>query len=152
MTLAAAFSHYLAGQSKGRLATIGSDGGPQNKPVGFAYNVETDTIDIAGFDMDKSAKYRNVGVNPHVAFVVDDAIAEGASGMRFVEIRGLAEQVSLAVAPAPGLSHQIIRIHPHRMIGFNIDADLPGFHTFDMPVSKTTPQTVRPSLALAGAV
>jgi PPOX class F420-dependent enzyme/OxyR family protein/uncharacterized protein (TIGR02246 family) len=152
MTLAAAFSRYLADQSKGRLATIGPDGGPQNKPVGFTYNGETGTIDIAGFEMDTSAKYRNVGLNRHVAFVVDDAIGEGASGMRFVEVRGLAEQVSLDVVPSPGLSRHIIRIHPLRMIGWNIHADLPGLRTLDVPAGEATPQTARPTLGLAGAV
>ena len=39
--------------------------------------------------MDTSAKYRNVGINPNVAFVVDDAVSEEAAGMRFVEVRGL---------------------------------------------------------------
>jgi PPOX class F420-dependent enzyme/OxyR family protein/uncharacterized protein (TIGR02246 family) len=152
MTLATAFSRYLAEQSKGRLATIGPDGGPQNKPVGFTYNSETGTIDIAGFDMDTSAKYRNVGRNPHVAFVVDDAIGEGASGMRFVEIRGLAERVSLNAAPSTGLSRQMIRIHPHRLIGWNIDADLPGLRTLDIPAVEATPRTARPTLDLTGTV
>src|ERR1022692_2237333 len=32
------------------------------------------------------------GVNPNVAFVVDDAVSEGAAGTRFVEIRGQAER------------------------------------------------------------
>ena len=36
---------------------------------------------------------RNVGVYPDVAFVVDDAVSEGAAGMRFIEIRGPTEQV-----------------------------------------------------------
>ena len=54
-----ATQRYLAGQTRGRLATIGLDGTPQNKPVGFVYNAELGTIDIAGFNMDASAKYRN---------------------------------------------------------------------------------------------
>lgn len=51
-------------------------GVPQNKPVGYRYNAQLGTIDIAGYDMEDSAKYRNVGVNPHVAFVVYDAIGK----------------------------------------------------------------------------
>jgi hypothetical protein len=35
---------YLASQGHGRLATVGSDGHPQNKPVGFHYNAELGTI------------------------------------------------------------------------------------------------------------
>jgi pyridoxamine 5'-phosphate oxidase family protein len=90
MALDDASRRYLASQARGRLATVGPDGAPQNKPVGFVYNAELGTIDIAGFDMESSAKYRNVGVNPNVAFVVDDAVSEGAAGTRFVEIRGQA--------------------------------------------------------------
>ena len=73
MALDDASLRYLASQTRGRLATVGPDGAPQNKPVGFVYNAELGTIDIAGFDMESSAKYRNVGVNPNVAFVIDDA-------------------------------------------------------------------------------
>ena len=49
---------------------------PQNKPVGFVYNAELGAIDVAGFDMEVSAKYRNIGGNANVAFVVDDAVSE----------------------------------------------------------------------------
>jgi PPOX class F420-dependent enzyme/OxyR family protein len=70
---------------------VGPDGAPQNKPVGFACNAELGTIDIAGFSVELSARYRNVGVNPNIAFVVDDAVSEGAAGTRFAEIRGLTE-------------------------------------------------------------
>jgi len=51
---------------------VAPDGSPQNKPVGYRCNAELGTIDIAGLDMGRSAKYRNIGVNPTVAFVVDD--------------------------------------------------------------------------------
>jgi pyridoxamine 5'-phosphate oxidase family protein len=78
-----ATQRYLTSQTRGRLSTVGPDGAPQNKPVGYVYNAEPGTIDTVGFDMDKSAKYRNVGVNPNAAFVVDDAISEGPAGMRF---------------------------------------------------------------------
>lgn len=61
MALDDASRRYLASQARGGLATVGPDGAPQNKPVGFVYNAELGTIDIAGFDMESSAKYRNVG-------------------------------------------------------------------------------------------
>ena len=112
MALDNASRRYLASQTRGRLATVGPDGAPQNKPVGFVYNAELGTIDIAGFDMESSAKYRNVGVNPDVAFVIDDAVSEGAAGTRFVEIRGQAERVSVEPPATAGVSPQIIRIHP----------------------------------------
>jgi PPOX class F420-dependent enzyme/OxyR family protein len=76
---------YLASQHHGRLATVAPDGTPQVKPVGFRYNSELASIDIAGFNMESSAKFRNVQANPDVAFVVDDVIGEGASGVRFLD-------------------------------------------------------------------
>jgi pyridoxamine 5'-phosphate oxidase family protein len=132
MPLDEAEQRYLAGQARGRLATLGSNGEPQNKPVGFTYNAELGTIDVAGFRMETSAKYRNVAVHPTVAFVVDDAIGKGASGMRFLEIRGRAEGVVLASAAADGLSSHIIRIHPHRVVSWNVDPAHPGMHTRDV--------------------
>lgn len=56
----------------GRLATIQPDGTPQNSPVGFTYNEQLGTIDIAGYEMAKSRKYRNLADNDRVALVVDD--------------------------------------------------------------------------------
>jgi PPOX class F420-dependent enzyme/OxyR family protein/uncharacterized protein (TIGR02246 family) len=146
MALDQTLQQYLAGQTRGRLATVGLDGTPQNKPVGFTYNAELGTIDIAGFNMDTSAKYRNVGINPNVAFVVDDAVSEGAAGMRFVEVRGRAEQVSVEPPLAADLSPHIIRIHPRRVISMNIDPDNPGFHTHDLAAFSEEPEITRPLL------
>jgi PPOX class F420-dependent enzyme/OxyR family protein/uncharacterized protein (TIGR02246 family) len=150
MALDRAAQRYLGGQTRGRLATVGLDGMPQNKPVGFIYNAELGTIDIAGFNMDTSAKYQNVGVNPNVAFVVDDAVSDGAAGMRFIEIRGQAEQVSVEPPPAEGLSSHIIRIHPRRVISMNIDPDYPGFQTRDVGPTLDGSEASRPSLGTDG--
>jgi PPOX class F420-dependent enzyme/OxyR family protein/uncharacterized protein (TIGR02246 family) len=136
---------YLAGQERGRLATVGPDGAPKNKPVGFTYNADLGTIDIAGFNMETSAKYRNVGLHPAVAFVVDDSVAAAAAGMRFLEIRGRAERVSVEPPPA-GLSPHVIRIHPRRVISMNIDPDHPGFRTLDLTTAAEATDPVRPSL------
>jgi PPOX class F420-dependent enzyme/OxyR family protein/uncharacterized protein (TIGR02246 family) len=145
MALDQASQQYLSGQSRGRLATVGLDGTPQNKPVGFTYNAELGTIDIAGFNMDTSAKYRNVGINPNVAFVVDDSVSEGAAGMRFVEVRGRAERVSVEPPPPVGLSPHIIRIHPRRVISMNIDPGRPGFQTLDVGTVPDVSEAIRPS-------
>jgi pyridoxamine 5'-phosphate oxidase family protein len=120
---------YLTGHHQGRLATVAPDGTPQNKPVGYHYNPELGTIDIAGFSMDTSAKYRNIATSPSVAFVVDDAIGEGASGMRFVEVRGHAEQAIVSSLSEEGLSPHIIRIHPRRVVSWNVDPEHPGLQT-----------------------
>jgi PPOX class F420-dependent enzyme/OxyR family protein/uncharacterized protein (TIGR02246 family) len=140
---------YLNGQQRGRLATVSPGGSPQNKPVGFRYNADLGTIDIGGFDMEHSAKYRHIGVNPAVSFVVDDTIdplGEGASNMRMLEIRGNAEQ-----AVADG-SH-LIRIHPRRLVSWNIDPQHPGLHTADVAAEPGPPsaEPQRPALALGGA-
>src|SRR5437764_10887623 len=123
MTLTPIEQRYLAGLRHGRLATVGPDGTPQVKPVGFTYNAKLGTVDIAGLNMANSAKYRNVQANLKVAFVVDDVRFEGVEGVRFLEIRGIAEP---AVDEQPATSHlasEIIRIHPRRGVGFNIDPD-----------------------------
>ena len=39
---------FLRRARLGRLATIGPDGAPQVRPVGFVVDAETGTIDIAG--------------------------------------------------------------------------------------------------------
>jgi PPOX class F420-dependent enzyme/OxyR family protein/uncharacterized protein (TIGR02246 family) len=136
---------YLNGQSRGRLATVTAAGGPQNKPVGYRYNADLGTIDIVGFDMERSAKYRDIAGNPAVSFVVDDAVGEGASNMRMLEIRGDAEQVA-----ADG-SH-LIRIHPRRLVSWNIDPQHPGMHTTDVqnPGASPAAEPDRPALSLGG--
>jgi pyridoxamine 5'-phosphate oxidase family protein len=122
-------ARFLAGHHHGHLATVAPDGTPQNKPVGYYYNPALGTIDIAGFNMDTSAKYHNIAVHPEVSFVVDDATGEGASGMRFVEVRGRAEQATAPSPAAAGLSPHIIRIRPRRVVSWNADPDRPGMRT-----------------------
>jgi pyridoxamine 5'-phosphate oxidase family protein len=139
MTLTEAEQRFLSAQRHGRLATIATDGTPQVKPVGFSYNRELGTIDIAGMNMARSAKYRNIQTNPNVAFVADDVPApeQGAAGVRFLEIRGAAETVT--ASPGPGqpstdghLAPEIIRIHPRRVLAYNVDPDLPGLQARDV--------------------
>ncbi len=91
MSLTQAEQKFLAGHRLAMLATVGPDGGPQNKPVGYAYNDELGTIDIYGLNMAQSAKYRNVARQPLVALVVDDASGVGSANVQFLEIRGQAE-------------------------------------------------------------
>lgn len=118
----------------GRLATIQPDGTPQNSPVGFTYNDQLGTIDIAGYKLAKSRKYRNLAGNPKVAFVVDDVTSRDPWRVRCLEIRGTAEQVVLGDAPVPRepngdpLDPAIIRITPHRVISFGIDDQLTEPH------------------------
>ncbi|MGX9788165.1 PPOX class F420-dependent oxidoreductase [Mycobacterium sp. MMS18-G62] len=108
----------------GRLATIQADGTPQNSPVGFTFNEQLGTIDVAGYRMSKSQKFRNIARNNKVAFVVDDITSRDPWRVRCLEIRGTAEQAE--IAPSHGaagdeLDTAIIRITPRRIIGFGID-------------------------------
>jgi pyridoxamine 5'-phosphate oxidase family protein len=136
MAFTAVEEAYLAGRQHGRLATVAPDGTPQNKPVGFHHNAELGTIDIFGFGMESSAKFRNIKTCPDVSFVVDDVVGEGASGVRFLEIRGRAEAASLAVPPVEHMSTSFIRIHPRRIVAYNVDPDRPGLHARDIAVRE----------------
>lgn len=101
---------YLAGQRLGRLATQAPDGTLQVNPVGFSYNAELGTIDIGGFNMTRSRKYRNVAANGHAAFVVDDIVSTDPWRVRCVEIRGTAT-----------VDGELIRITPARIISFGLE-------------------------------
>lgn len=113
---------FLRDADLGRLATVQPDGTLQNSPVGFTYNDELGTIDIAGYRMSRSQKFRNIARNPSVAFVVDDIFSRDPWRVRCLEIRGTAEQAQARPAGAgDGLDSAIIRVHPSRIIGFGID-------------------------------
>jgi pyridoxamine 5'-phosphate oxidase family protein len=112
---------YLGTQRLGRLATVDSRGAPQNNPVGFRYNAELGTIDIGGRAMGATRKFRNVAANPRVAFVVDDLASVEPWRVRCVEIRGRAEALSDQPPQRTGMSAEIIRIHPDRVISFGLD-------------------------------
>ncbi|HEX3925155.1 MAG TPA: PPOX class F420-dependent oxidoreductase [Streptosporangiaceae bacterium] len=140
MALTGSEQAYLAAQPRGRLATVAPDGSPQNKPVGFRYNPGLGTIDIYGFNMEQSRKFRNVQANPRVAFVVDDAPGQGAEGMRFMEIRGVAETATGQDSPGHASAH-LIRIHPRRVVSWNLDPARPGLQTRDVDAVRPGEQS-----------
>lgn len=106
---------YLSGQHLGRMATIQPDGTLQVSPVVFKYNAEYESIDVSGYNLTKSRKFKNIADNGKVAFVVDDLASVQPWRPRCVEIRGHAEALADAVGGP------IIRIHPQRVISFGID-------------------------------
>jgi pyridoxamine 5'-phosphate oxidase family protein len=112
---------YLSTQRLGRLATVDSRGAPQNNPVGFWYNAELGTIDIGGLRLGATRKFRNLDANPNVAFVVDDLASVQPWRVRCVEIRGRAEALPDQPPLMQGMSTEIIRIHPERVISFGLD-------------------------------
>jgi pyridoxamine 5'-phosphate oxidase family protein len=109
---------YLASQKLGRLATVDADGQPQNAPVGYRYNADLDAIEISGFNMSKSKKFRNVIARPQVAFVVDDVLPPWQP--RAVEIRGTAEAIE--AVDAQGNDASFIRVTPRQIIAWGIDS------------------------------
>lgn len=127
---------YLAGQRLGRLATAQPDGTLQVSPVGFVYNATTRTIDIGGFNMAASRKFRNVADNGRVAFVVDDVASVQPWRVRCIEIRGHGEALESPADSASRFDGPIIRIHPRRIISFGIDDQETESH--DLVASKRT--------------
>jgi pyridoxamine 5'-phosphate oxidase family protein len=119
MALTDAEIGYLQSQRLGRLATIQPDGSPQVKPLGFSYNADLGTIDIHGFRMSGSQKFRNVSRDGRAALVVDDIVSTQPWRVRFLEIRGNAE--AIATAPEGPNDASIIRIHPTRILSFGIE-------------------------------
>ena len=116
---------FMKAADLGRLATIQRDGTPQASPVGFTYNEELGTIDISGYNMAKSQKFRNLAHNDKVAFVIDDIASRDPWRVRCLEIRGTARQ-AVTVADRNGaagdaLDSAVIRITPRRIISFGID-------------------------------
>jgi pyridoxamine 5'-phosphate oxidase family protein len=114
---------YLAAHPLGRLATIGPDGAPQVHPVAFWVDASRGTIDIGGPALARSQKFRNVQAEPRVSLAVDDQAetpnALGQTG-RGIEIRGRAEIVVLDPPLITAFSSETLRIHPHRIIAWNI--------------------------------
>jgi pyridoxamine 5'-phosphate oxidase family protein len=117
---------FLAAQDLGRLATATSAGSLQVKPVVFWYNAAEQTIDIGGHNLASSRKFRNVQENGLVAFVVDDLLSRSPFRVRGIEVRGSAEACTAAQPETEGPSTVIIRIRPHRVICWGIDATEPG--------------------------
>jgi pyridoxamine 5'-phosphate oxidase family protein len=100
---------YLEAQQLGRLATVDAQGRPHVAPVGYTYNEATGTIDIGGFNMSATAKFKHVRRSGTAAFVVDDVLPPWRP--RGVEIRGRAEALDTAADAETGL----IRLYPDRV-------------------------------------
>lgn len=146
MTFTEAEREYLASQGLGRLATVSAVGDVQNNPVGFVLNVDTGTIDIGGFAMGATRKFRNVQATGRVAFVVDDIVSTDPWIVRGVEIRGDGEALTGQAPSRPWLSPEIIRIHPRRILTWGIEPGAPGMSGRNVEPSNGQP----PSAAATG--
>ncbi|GCE31660.1 PPOX class F420-dependent oxidoreductase [Dictyobacter alpinus] len=107
---------YLKTQRLGRLGTVNKQGEPQVAAVSFRYNPELDSIDIGGYNMETSQKFRNIARNGLASLLVDDVLPPWKT--RSLEIRGEAQAIDEdhGERNAPGMSSAIIRIIPKRII------------------------------------
>jgi len=106
--------YLTGGRQLGRLATVGADGTPHVVPVAWIYNAARDTIDIGGYELELTKKFRDVARSGRAAIVIDD-IGDGDEWRpRGIEIRGRGEAIAL---PTP-----LIRIHAERIVSWGIEA------------------------------
>ncbi|WP_206792769.1 PPOX class F420-dependent oxidoreductase [Amycolatopsis sp. MtRt-6] len=112
---------YLADQPVGRLATQQPNGTLQASPVGFSYNPDEKTIDVTGYNLRNSKKFRNIATHDRVAFVVDDVPSTNPWRVRCLEIRGRAEALVGVDVGNDHLDDAVIRIHPERIIAFGVE-------------------------------
>ena len=105
---------YMAGgRQLARIATVGPDGTPHVVPVAFIYNAVRDTIDIGGYELEQSKKFRDVARTGRAAIVIDDLASTDPWVPRGIEVRGRGEAIAL---PTP-----LIRIHPERIVSWGLE-------------------------------
>jgi pyridoxamine 5'-phosphate oxidase family protein len=114
---------YLDSQSLARLATVTSSGQPQVRPTSYHYNPDTRTIDIGGYRMRETQKYRNVVAGSLASLVVDEVISTDPWTVRGIEVRGTAEVLADQEPYFEGFSGDIVRIHPTRILSWGLDTD-----------------------------
>lgn len=116
---------YLSSQRLGRLATVDGRSAPQNNPVGFSVT-DDGTVEIGGWNMGRTRKFKNVRGNGQVSLVVDDLASVNPWKVRGVEIRGHADAVTGLDAGASPMSGERIRIHPDRIISWGLEEGAPA--------------------------
>ena len=102
--------------------------------MGFSYNEQLRTVDVYGYNLAKSQKFRNVAVNNTVAFVVDEIVSHDPWRVRCLEVRGTAQQAEDAKGDP------LIRITPKRIISFGVDDTETEPHDL-VPDSRDVPTT-----------
>jgi pyridoxamine 5'-phosphate oxidase family protein len=113
-----------------RIATVGTDGTPHVVPVGFHYEPEHDSIDVGGYEFERTKKYRDVERTGRASIVVDDLASTDPWRPRGIEVRGRAEAIS---SPQP-----LIRIHPERITSWGVDAGGDLARSVESPAFETT--------------
>ena len=106
---------YLHGERRlARIATVGKDGTPHVVPVGWTHNLERDTIDVTGNELDQTKKFRDVARTGRAAVVIDELASINPFRPRAIEVRGHAEAINEPRA--------LIRLHPERIVSWGISA------------------------------
>ncbi|HEY2652567.1 MAG TPA: PPOX class F420-dependent oxidoreductase [Solirubrobacteraceae bacterium] len=105
--------YMTGGRQLGRIATVGPDGTPHVVPVGWIYNAATDTIDVGGYELERSKKFRDVARSGRAAIVIDDLESVDPWRPRGIEVRGRGEAIAM---PTP-----LIRIHPQRIVSWGLE-------------------------------
>jgi pyridoxamine 5'-phosphate oxidase family protein len=130
-TFTAAEIEYLRSRPLARLATVGADGRPRVKPVGFLLDPETDELVVGGYagsGMATSRKFRDVLATGFVALVVDDVATTDPWTPRGVEVRGQAEariaggaEVGKRLGASFDFDPAWILVRPTRIVSWGID-------------------------------
>jgi pyridoxamine 5'-phosphate oxidase family protein len=105
-------AYMVGGRQLARLATVGADGTPHVVPVAYFYNAARDTIDIGGYELEATKKFRDIARSGRAAIVIDDLASTDPWHPRGIEIRGRGEAIAL---PTP-----LIRIHPERVVSWGL--------------------------------
>jgi pyridoxamine 5'-phosphate oxidase family protein len=106
-------AYLTGGRRLGRLATVGADGTPHVVPVSWIYNAARDTIDIGGYELERTKKFRDVARSGRAAIVIDDLQSTDPWRARGIEVRGRGEAIAL---PTP-----LIRICPQRIVSWGLE-------------------------------
>ena len=108
----AELAYMVGGRQLGRIATVGRDGTPHVVPVAWFYNAARDTIDVGGYELELTKKFRDVARSGRVAIVIDDLASTDPWHPRGIEVRGRGEAIAL---PTP-----LIRVHPERIVSWGL--------------------------------
>ena len=106
-------AYLMGGRQLGRMATVGADGTPHVVPVAFIFNAVRDAIDVGGYELERTKKFRDVARTGRAAIVIDDLASTNPWHPRGIEIRGRAEAIAL---PTP-----LIRLHPERIVSWGLE-------------------------------
>jgi pyridoxamine 5'-phosphate oxidase family protein len=108
------------------------DGKPQVRPTSYRYNAEHGSIDVGGYRMKDTQKYRNVAAGSWAALVIDEIVSYQPWEVKGIEVRGDAEVLGGQEPYLPGFTGDIVRIHPRRVLSWSVDPDHQGVFARDV--------------------